>query len=127
MKWLLDEGIPRDIATWLLQRGDDVLEIAESEYRSQPDEVLWQLAGREERIVVTRDRGFAHSELVPFPLGVIVVRTPQGWKSAEITQLTLDVIQRVPEESLVGHMTLIRPGRTRQRTLIDLPHGEMDG
>ena len=123
MKWLLDEGIPRDVATGLVRRGDDVLEVAESQYRSQPDEVLWQLAGQEARIVVTRDRGFAHPELTPFPPGVIVVRTPQAWKAAEIAEFALDVIQRLREESLVGYMTLIRPGRVRQRPLADLPHG----
>ena len=58
MKWLIDEGVPRRLADWIREHGEDALVVAESPYRSAPDCDLWLLAGREGRIVITRDRGF---------------------------------------------------------------------
>jgi predicted nuclease of predicted toxin-antitoxin system len=119
MRWLLDEGIPRRIAEWLRERGDDVLVVAESEFRGQSDKALWSLAGGEARLVMTRDRGFLQSSVIPAPVGLVVLRAPDHWRAAAISGLTKGSLRQIGMESLSGKITIIEPGRIRQRPL---PH-----
>ena len=117
MRWLLDEGVPNRLATWLLDRGDDVLAVGASEYRSQPDSVLWELAGRERRLVVTRDRGFICPSVSPAPPGVVVLRAPPSWRGAAIALMAWDALQDAGPDRLHGNVTVISPGQVRQRPL----------
>jgi len=117
MKWLLDEGVPKRLALWLAERGDEVLVVGASQYRSQPDSVLWQVAGREGRFVVTRDRGFACPSVQPAPPGIVVVRAPDTWRGAAVSLLAWDALQRLEPEQLRGHITVISPGQVRQHLL----------
>jgi hypothetical protein len=39
MQWLVDEGLPKIFIEWLRQRGNDVLDIASSEWRGEGDDV----------------------------------------------------------------------------------------
>lgn len=117
MKWLLDEGIPRRLAAWLRERGEDVLVVAESEYRSQPDHVLWTLAGREGMIVVTRDRGFVFPSLAPAPAGLVVLRPAAEWRAEAMSLFLWDALLRLGFETLPGKVTVLEPGRVRQRPL----------
>jgi predicted nuclease of predicted toxin-antitoxin system len=110
-------GIPRRLATWLREQGGDVLVVAESEYRGRPDSLLWQVAGRERRLVVTRDRGFLCPALTPPPPGVLVVRVPPQWRAADIVSLVVEIVRRLGPESLVGKITVLEPQRVRQRPL----------
>jgi predicted nuclease of predicted toxin-antitoxin system len=121
VKWLLDEGIPKPLAVWLRDRGHDVVAVGASEHRSQPDSVLWQVAGREGRVVITRDRGFLCPGLRPSPGGIVVVRTPDDWKGPAISLFVWDALHRLGLDSLVGTVTIIDLNRTRQRPLSEIP------
>lgn len=120
MKWLLDEGLPKALADWLRESGEDVLLVAESEYRGQPDRSLWLLAGREERVILTRDRGFAFPALEPSPPGIVVVRVPDDWNGAAIALFIANSLQRLGFTSLVGNLTVIDTRRARRRSLAEL-------
>jgi len=121
MRWLVDEGIPKYLVDWLRERGDDVLDVAVSAHRSQSDSFLCRLAGREQRVVITRDLGFLGTGLSASPRGVILLRVPHHWRAADIARLVQDSLRRMECEDLVGYVTVIEPGRVRQRRLQDLP------
>jgi len=117
MRWLVDEGLPKVLVDWLIQRGDDVLDIAASELRGAKDEHLWRIAGQQGRIVITRDLGFMLPEVSPAPLGVVLVRAPNSYRADAILRLVKAALSRIPGEALYDSVTVIEPGRVRQRTL----------
>ena len=117
MRWLVDECVPVYVVDWLRERGDDVLDVADSPYRSQSDRFLWQLAGRESRTVVTRDLGFLWPGLMPAPDGVVMIRVPDDWQAQAITRLVSRSLDRLDTATLAGNVTVIEPGRIRQRPL----------
>ncbi len=121
MRWLVDENLPRAIADWLSQSGDDVLDVAASSHRGAADRELWVLAGAERRIIITRDLGFLWPDLAPHPEGVVIVRVPQEWKATEITELVRSSFDVLGGASLQGYVTVIDPRRIRQRPLALLP------
>ena len=120
MRWLIDENVPKHVVDWLIERGDDVLDVAASPHRSQPDQFLWQLAGRESRVVVTHDLGFMWPSLSPLPPGVVVIRTPDKWRAQQIANAIIAGLQMAGMDGLCGMVTLIEPGRTRQRPLASI-------
>ena len=57
MRFLADENIHADLIVWLRSAGHDVVYAAES-LSGDPDEVLLEIAHREERILLTDDKDF---------------------------------------------------------------------
>ena len=104
-----------------------MLDVADSPHRSEPDRDLWQLAGREGRMVLTRDLGFLWPSLRPHPLAVVIVRVPEEWQASEIAKVVKEAIQDADVVSWTGFVTLIEPGRTRQRLLVDISLGRDSG
>ena len=98
-----------------------MLYVVSSEYRSFPDDALWQIAGAEERLILTRDLGFMWPALRPLPAGVVIVRAPAHWQALQLTELIRVALQDAPAESLTDRVTLIEPGRVRQRALSEMP------
>jgi len=121
MGWLVDENVPKDVVGWLVELGEDVLDVADSVYRGQADRHLWQLAGRQGRLVVTRDRGSLSPAAFPLPVGVIIVCLPQWWQADSVSRLVASALQALGCSSLVGMITKVEPGRTRQRLLSEVP------
>ena len=117
MRWLIDEGVPKAVVDWLTGRGEDVLDVAACELRGSPDVTLWRIAGRQGRIVVTRDLGFVLPRVVPRPPGVVLIRVPNTFHALAILRLFQEGLARALPESLTGHITVLRPGRVRQRPL----------
>ena len=117
MRWLIDQGLPKVLVAWLAERGDDVFDVAPSSLSGKPDDVLWLAAGQQKRIVVTRDLGFMLPLVVPPPAGVILVRAPDTFRADQILRLFQDGLGRVSAASLLGSVTVIQPGRVRQRPL----------
>ncbi len=120
MRWLVDECVPLHVVDWLRRRGDDVLDVADSQHRSQPDRFLWRLAGREGRTVITRDLGFLWPGLMPAPDGVVMIRVPDGWQAEAIASVVSRSFELLDMATLVGNVTVIEPGRTRQRPLASI-------
>ena len=102
MRWLVDENLPKDLADWLRDRGDDVLDVADSPYRGWPDPELWQLAGHEGRIVITRDLGFLHWPVRPTPPGIVMVRVPDAWRVPSIVRMVVEELRSLVATELIG-------------------------
>jgi len=69
---------------------------------------------------MTRDVGFMLPEVGPRPLGVVLLRMPDTYKAHHIVRLVQDGLIRIPETKLYSHVTVIEPGRIRQRKLADV-------
>gem|GEM_PF-771567 len=117
MRWLIDEGVPKAVVDWLAGRGDDVLDIAASDLRGSPDVRLWRLAARQGRLIVARDLDFPLRRVTPSPPGVVLVRAPNTFHALAILGLVQEGLAEVPAETLPGNITVIKPGRVRQRPL----------
>lgn len=57
MKFLVDVNASGAVARWLMERGHDVVQVADSNPKMRDEEILsW--ATREERIIITTDQDF---------------------------------------------------------------------
>jgi len=120
MRWLIDEGMPKLLVDWLVARGDDVLDVAASPFKGSTDDALWKLAVDERRVVITRDVGFAPIRRAPPPPGLILVRGPDWYHADAILELIQTGLSCVHADSVYGVLTVIRPGRVRQRDLAEI-------
>jgi len=127
MYWLLDENLPKDLIDWPRARGDDPLDVADSPHRGGSDRNLWALAGRQSRLVITRDLGFIHWPVQPAPLGVVMVRVPNSWRAPSIVRMVTDHLRSSSDEPLPGHITVLEPGGIRQRAFGGAPRARGEG
>ena len=116
MKFLADEGVDGQIVSRLREDGHDVLYVAENIAGTTDEEIL-ELANRDERILMTRDKDFgelvyrekrAHS-------GIILNRLYE-LSSGRKAEIVSKVIQDFGEE-LIGSFTIIQPGRIRMKRM----------
>jgi len=121
LRFLVDENLPGDVAAWLSAGSHDVLDVATSPHRGSSDSVLWQLAIDEDRLLVTRDRDFPLQGVSGRPPGVVLLRPAVGTKTAEIVRLLEAALTSVGLATLAGHVTVVEPGRVRQRPYSSFP------
>jgi predicted nuclease of predicted toxin-antitoxin system len=77
MRILVDENIPNISVHELRAVGHDVLDIRGSERQGMLDHELWQLAQREQRTLVTTDKGFSeHRDEAHYGILVLRLRQP---------------------------------------------------
>ncbi len=112
MRFLLDENIPEDAVVALRNEGHDVVWIPETTLRGVSDEVIWDLAARQERVLVTEDLDFPLAG--PRPPGLVLLRGFDRISSAMLAALLLDGL-RAAAEQLPDHILVISPGRFRLR------------
>lgn len=60
MKFLVDAQLPPAFTDWLRLRGHDALHVATTLGADASDDDIWQQAEREDRILISKDRDFAH-------------------------------------------------------------------
>lgn len=97
MQILVDENIPRPTVLRLRERGHDVLDIRGTPREGMKDELLWELAQKEKRLLVSTDRRFLRYWNVSHNGALIVLLSQAKLQTihAKIMQ-TLD--QFTPEE-----------------------------
>jgi hypothetical protein len=66
MKILVDEHIPLMTVSALRLLGHDVRDIRGTPEEGMEDDVLWEMAQREERLLITTDKGFTRYRTVPW-------------------------------------------------------------
>lgn len=103
MRFLIDENLPADLAPGLVTTGHDVRAIAE------------------QRILVARDLDFPLPKALGRPPGLVVMRPRWNARGAEVRHLFADFLSKVDLSSLEGAVTIVEPGRFRQRRYDDLP------
>ena len=76
MKILVDENIPLPTVQALREMGHEVSDVRGTPKEGVKDTALWELAQREERILITTDKGFTRRRTEPHH-GIIIVRLRQ--------------------------------------------------
>lgn len=117
ISFLIDESLPPDAADAVRELGYDVLYVRDSYLRGAPDSLLWEVAGRERRILVTRDLDFPLLTR-PTPLGLVVLRVPSWYRRAQIGDVIREFLRDTAPNQIVGHVLVVRPtGLPRYRSL----------
>lgn len=114
MKFLADEGVDRSIVNCLRMLNFDVYYVID-EIRSLDDETLLQIAQKDERILITRDKDFG--ELV-FRLnrahcGVVLLRL-EGFTTEERAAVVCTLIEKY-QDQLLNAFTVIQKESIRIR------------
>ena len=58
MRLKVDENLPKSLVTWFAARGHDAEHVDDENMLGYPDPDIWKAAQREERVLLTLDRGF---------------------------------------------------------------------
>ncbi len=122
MRFLVDECLFRQVVAALKRDGHDVSWVR-IDHPGVDDEALLATALPENRILMTEDRDFGELavRLGKPAVGIVIIRVGQfGGSLAEIAEHVARVIAKIGE-SCMGSLTVIQPGRVRQR---DLPKHE---
>lgn len=116
MKLKLDENLPRDLATALAVRGHDVHTVVDEDLAGRSDPVVVHTATREDRMVLTLDRGVG--DLRHYPPGShagIVVLRPASQDPDTTLKLVERLLHAQPLDQLAGCVTIVEPQRIRIR------------
>ncbi len=114
MRFLVDENLPLEVASLLQRHGHDALHLSQTEHRGCSDAHLWELAARDERILVTRDLDFP-LPASPRPRGVILLRVPDVFTVEQIAKVMEDFVATPAFNEVVGALAVVSPGRVRIR------------
>ena len=106
MKILVDENIPRMTADRLRELGHDVKDIRGTADQGLADSDLWGVAIREERLLITTDKGFTEYRAVPHH-GILVVRLRQP-NRAKIHQSVMHAMESFAEGDWPGMLVVMR-------------------
>jgi predicted nuclease of predicted toxin-antitoxin system len=106
MKRCVDENIPLITLSELRKLGHDVLDIRGTDDQGISDELLWQRVQREERTLITTDKGFVNQRREPH-FGILVVRLHQP-NEKKIHERVMHTIRQVPEEDWSGLLVVMR-------------------
>lgn len=116
MRFLADENVPRQIVDKLRSAELDVISILEAS-PGAPDDAVIEMAGKQDRLLVTEDRDFGEM-VVRRRLtiaGVILlelVRLSNAAAAARVAEVIVAHADRLP-----GNLVVIEPGRVRIRPL----------
>jgi predicted nuclease of predicted toxin-antitoxin system len=112
LRFLADESCDFSVVRALRAQGYDVMAVSEHMSRSV-DRDLAELAGRDERVLLTEDKDFGWLVFSGSRMssGVILVRYPGHARA----QLANDVVRLVTEEGpkLSGAFVVLQPGQVR--------------
>jgi predicted nuclease of predicted toxin-antitoxin system len=118
VRFLADENLIGHLVRRLRSEGNDVVWIRETSPGADDTEIL-AMSQRESRILLTHDWDFGELAVRDRkPAAGIVIVATDDFRSP-LSAVADEVARRLAElgESLIGHLTVIGPGRARQRIL----------
>jgi predicted nuclease of predicted toxin-antitoxin system len=118
VRLLVDENISRMLVQLLRQQGHDVVWVRE-EHRGLPDDQLLAIATANGRIVLTEDRDFGYLVIaLRQPSVGVVIAEINGLPgtASEVANHVAEVVSKLGADAN-GWLTVIEPGRVRQRKL----------
>lgn len=112
MHFLADESCDFAVVRALREAGHDVAAVRDLS-RGAADEVVINLAARENRILLTEDKDFGQLVYAQAanPPGVIFIRFP-GNARQELVTAVMKLVA-MGEERIKGHFIVVQPGRIR--------------
>ena len=106
MRILVDENIPLMTVVSLRCLGHDVRDVRGSSEQGKPDADLWALAQREERLVISTDKGFAaRRDRRHFGAMVVRLRRPNRRR---IHERVLYALAAIAEKDWLGRVVTLR-------------------
>ena len=116
MKFLVDENIPSITVERLLTDGHDVLDIRGTSDEGVDDEIIWKIAQKEERFLITTDKGFNYNREKPhFGILIVKLRKPNQQK---IHDRILYALDKYSSEDLKGKIIVTRDSVCNLRKVI---------
>jgi predicted nuclease of predicted toxin-antitoxin system len=116
LRFLVDEDVPRSTARVLRDAGFDAVDVRDVGLRGKSDQLIFEYAQREDRLLITCDLGF--SNIVNFPpsssIGLVVVRVPDSETIATFNREVLKAVKEVGEE-MRHRLAIIEIGKVRLR------------
>ena len=106
MKIFVDEHIPLMTVRALRMAGHDVRDIRGTPDQGMPDNALWEMAQREERLLITTDRGFTQYRLLPH-CGMLVVRLRRP-NRRKIHERIMQALRQFSEMEWTGLLVVMR-------------------
>ncbi len=118
MKFLLDQGVPRSMATLLRQQGMDVVHTGEIGMAEAEDVEILRRAAEERRVVVTLDADFhAHLALSEASHPSVIRVRIEGLRAQEFADLLRTVISQCRDDLEAGAMVSVQEHQIRIRRL----------
>jgi len=114
MKFLIDASMPRSTKPALEQRGFDVVDLRDILPPATPDPAVYNLAKREDRLLITRDHDFLNIVLYPPAQtpGIIVLKVRRLTAKA-INAVLLNFLGQVTEPQIKNALVVLEPHRYR--------------
>jgi predicted nuclease of predicted toxin-antitoxin system len=106
MKICVDENIPLITVLELQKLGHDVLDIRGTENRGISDDLLWEKVQKEERLLITTDKGFVHHRRESH-FGILTVRLRQP-NEQKIHRRVMSGLQQFAEDDWQGLIVVMR-------------------
>ena len=106
MKILVDENMPLITVRKLREQGHDVRDVRGSEAEGVRDRHLWAIAQREERLLITTDKGFSQRRGEAHH-GIMVIRLRQPNRE-KIHRRAMAAMERIPEDKWPGTLVTLR-------------------
>jgi len=114
LRFKLDDNADPRWREPLAQVGYEVSTVAEESLQGAEDEVVAEVCQKEERCLITADLDFA--QILDYPpekyVGLIVLRHPHP-TLAGMARLIRQIVAALPNESPVGRLWIVEPGRIR--------------
>ena len=106
MNILVDENIPWITVQELRALGHTVIEIRGTPYEGSVDATLWEIAQREQCVVITTDKGFAEHRGEPHS-GILIVRLRKPNRQ-KIHQRIISTIKKIKPREWRGLVVMMR-------------------
>jgi len=92
MKICVDENIPLATVAALRALDHDVLDIRKTPEQGMPDDLLWELVTKEQRLLITTDKGFVqHRNELHYGILVVRLRQPNERRIHERAMRAIEV------------------------------------
>lgn len=116
LKVTVDEDLPRQAVQLLREHGFDAASVVEQGMRGWKDPQLWIVIQRDERFLVTADKGFGDIRAYPpgTHFGILLLR-PDEDGIRPVLELLRKVLDSYNLEDLVGTTTVATPRGIRLR------------
>lgn len=123
MRLLLDEDVYGVTATFLRRLGHDVVAIVEEGLAGAPDERVLAIAAQEDRVLITRDKGYGalvYLRAQPSS-GIVLLRIDHVFEISAVHSELRRVLEQHTEGELHRSFAIVEPGRYRLRRLDEPP------
>jgi predicted nuclease of predicted toxin-antitoxin system len=119
MKWLVDNALSPDVSSDLRAAGHDAVHVRDLGLSAAEDEMIFERAAREDRVIVSADTDFGTllAQCQQSKPSVVLFRGATPRRPASQTALLLANLPSIEEHLQNGAIVVIEPGRLRIRSL----------